>query len=483
VLSAALLLSPATASAKCLSTDQIAGVPLEDSGLHDVAPDVGATSGVVVGNDDRVLWARGAGGRRAIASVTKIMTALLVLENASLEETVTVSEKASRVSYATGLKAGEELSVRQLLELALVTSSNDAATALAEHVGGSVSGFAEMMNERAEELGLDETRFVNPHGLDASGHYSCATEIATLAHVAMQDPEFARIVMLEEVTLGAYEDRAEREIESTDELLGEYEGLLGVKTGFTDDAKYCFVSAAERDGITLTTVVLGSPNTKARFNDTSRLLDWGFEHLTMRQLSATTETIGAVPITINPVHDVTIGFDVTTATPVFDLEGEVTRTVTVNESVDLPIYTGQPLGEARLVQGDEVLATVPVVATEDVASAEETIGTVPVSDYLDVAVTVRATSEELDVPHFDPEVVVTREVILDPEVKAPVREGYELGRIVYSQGDEAILTVPVVAASDVEAPEMLERVGIWFERTWNWITGEPTMATLQLVEP
>ncbi len=477
-----LLLSPTAAFAKCLTTDQIAGVPLEESGLTDIAPDVGAASGLIIGNDERVLWARGAEGQRAIASVTKIMTAILVLERANLDATVTVSENASKVSYATGLKAGEQLTVRQLLELALVTSSNDAATALAEHVGGSTAQFAEMMNRRAEELGLDDTRFVNPHGLDAAGHYSCASEIAVLAQTAMQHPEFRRIVALEEVTLAKYENRAAKDIESTDHLLGEYEGLLGVKTGFTDDAKYCFVSAAERDGIVLTTVVLGSPNTKARFDDTEVLLDWGFEHLTMETIATTTETVGTVPITVNTAHDVEIGFAETTTTPVFDFEGEVTRTVSVDQSVDLPVYEGQPLGEAQLHQGDRVLATVPVIATEDVASAEETVGAVPVSDYVDVAVTVRATGDDIDVPEFDPKAIVERDVVLDSEVEAPVTEGDVLGEIVYSQRDTTILTVPVVATSDVEEPAVLERVGIWFSRAWNWVTGEPTMATLQLVE-
>jgi len=481
-LALTLLLSPTAAFAKCLATDMIAGVPLETSGLHDQAPDVGATSGVIMDTDGRILWARGAEGPRAIASITKVMTALLVLEHASLDDTVTVSQNASSVSYATGLNPGEQLTVRQLLELALVTSSNDAATALAEHVGGSTDSFADMMNSRASELGLDDTHFVNPHGLDAEDHYSCATEIAILAQTALQDPAFREIVALEEVTLAEDAGRAERTIESTDDLLGRYEGLLGVKTGFTDDAKYCFVSAAERGGIELTTVVLGTPNTKARFTDTSLLLDWGFEHLTMQTVATTTETVGTVPILQNTAREVTIGFAETTATAVFDLDGEVTRTVSIDPSVSLPIYEGQPLGEAQLHQGEIMLTTVPVVATEDVASAEETVGTVPVSDYVDRAVVVRASGEPIDVPEFDPKIIIDREVVLDPEVEAPVAAGDPLGQIVYSHRDEVILTVPVVAATAVEAPATLERVSIWFERTWNWITGQPTMATLELVE-
>jgi hypothetical protein len=179
---------------------------------------------------------------------------------------------------------------------------------------------------------------------------------------------------------------------------------------------------------------------------------------------------------------VVLGFGETTSTRVFDLDGEVTRTVSVDTAVSLPIYDGLPLGTAELRQGERVLATVPVVATEDISSAEETVGSVPVSDYIDVAVTARAAEDSQDVPEFDPDVIVARNIELDPEVEAPVAVGDSLGQIVYTQGDDVVLTVPVVAVESVEAPTTLERVGIFFERTWNWVTGQPRMATLQLVD-
>jgi D-alanyl-D-alanine carboxypeptidase len=481
LLTVAIALGPAPALAERLPEDEIAGTPLEESQLTSAAPDIDAAAGAIVAPDGRTLWARCSGDQRAIASVTKVMTALIVLEETDLDETVTISEKASRVPYARGLDAGETYNVRELLEFALVASSNDAAIALAEHVAGSETAFAGRMNLRAEEMGLADTRFVNAHGLDTAGHYSCAGDIATLALAAMRHDEFRRIVALEEITIPEYKERAARTIESTDELLGTYPGLLGIKTGFTENAKYTFVTAAERDGVELTAVILGARSSDARFKNAASLLDWGFEHFSMRQIANTTETVGAVPLAANPERTVEVRFAEESSTPVFDLDGEVSREIVLDADVALPVFEGKPLGEVELAQGDRPLATLGLVAAEDVASAEETVGAVPVSDYVDRSVPVRASGEEIDVPEYDALVTVDREVVLDPEIAAPVSVGDELGEIVYSQDGDVIVTVPVLATADVEAPATVEKVGIWFTRAWRWVTGKPTMATLELV--
>ncbi len=477
-----LLLSPASAFARLLPADTIVGVPLGESGLEQSAPDVEAAAGLVLDAEGRVLWARNASDQRAMASITKIMTALLALEHADLDDIATVSENASSVGWAIGLQTGERVTVRQLLQFALVASSNDAAIALAEHVGGNTSTFVEMMNDRARELELEDTHYVNPHGLDAAGHHSSANDIARIARIAMRNDEFRRIVAMEEVELGALGDRAAETLESTDELLGVYDGVFGVKTGFTDDAGYSFVGMAERDGIALTTVILGLRKNAARFEETSQLLDWGFEYLTMRTIATTTETAATIPVTQNSTFEVPLGFAESAAIPIFDLDGEIERVVTTYPTVDLPVYQGQLLGEVRFHQGELTLVTLPLVAARDVSAAEETVGAVPVSDYIDVVVTARASSEAVSVPEFSSEVQVLREVVLYSEVKAPVAEGDRVGEIVYSQGGEVLLRVPAVAAADVEAPTVIERIGIWFTRTWNWITGQPRMATVQLAE-
>lgn len=476
-----LALAPTAAFARCLPGDEIGGVSLSVSGLESAAPDVEAAAGLLVGPDGRVLWARDASGRRAQASITKLMTALIVLDETDLDEIVTVSEAASTVPYAIGLEPGERHSVYELLEYALVASSNDAAVALAEHVGGSVAGFVATMNERAEELGLESTHFANPHGLDAAGHYSCAADVAALTALAMEHAEFRRIVVLPSVTLPVYGTRTAPEtIESTDHLLGTYGGLVGGKTGFTDDADYCFVASAEREEISLTAVVLGAPNSELRFDETAELLDWGLDHLVHRTIATATETVDSVPVALNPERAVSLRFAETTAAAVFDLDGEIVREVETPDTVDLPVYEGQPLGEVELTQGDRLLAVLPVVASADMASAEETVGAVPVSDYLDRSVAARASGEPLDVPEFDPDARIERTVLLDPSVRAPVSKGEQIGVIAYAVDGSVVLEVPVVSAEAVEAPGALQRLGIWFERAWRWVTGAPTMAQPEL---
>lgn len=483
-LTAVLLGTPMPAAADRRSDDLIGGVPAAKCSLPETAtPDIGAAAGILVTPDGREVWARSCDKQRAMASITKVMTALIVLERAELGDTVTVSAAAAKQPYAIGLESGEQLSVRELLELALVASSNDAAQALAEHVGGSVPAFAALMNDKASELGLDDTHFVNPHGLDAAGHHSSARDLARLSRVAMRDPEFRRIVAMDSVTLSARGKRKAEKLEATDELLGEYQGLLGVKTGYTADAGYSFVSSAERDGLSLTAVILGTPSERARFQETKKLLDWGFEHLRIAPVTTTTETIGEVTVAENPERTVPLRFAETSSAVLFDLDGELTRTVSALDSVSLPVFAGQVLGTAKVSAGTHAIGSFDVVAGRDVASAAETVGAVPVSDYLDRTVLARAGDEEVAVAEFDPDEPVERTVALDAGVKAPVAPGTRVGEIRYTQGGLDVATVPVVTVERVEAPAPLERVSIWLARAWRRITGAPTVAASQVFQP
>jgi len=480
-LCALALVAPGAAPAKRLSSDSISGVPLSACDpSRSVAPDINAASGVIATDDGRILWSRRPSEPRAMASTTKIMTALLVLEQGNLDEVATVSKAAAGVDYSTGLRPGERIPVGKLLELALVASSNDAALALAEHVGGDVATFVDRMNARASELGLGDTHFVNPHGLDAAGHHSSAADLAVLSRTAMGSAEFRRIVALRSVRLPAYKKRAARTIRSTDELLGRYPGLLGVKTGFTDDAKYSFVACAQRDGISLTAVILGASSNSARFKQSKRLLDWGFRHVDVKTVATATETVGAVPVAADPRVEIPVRFAETTATAVFDLDGPLTRSASLVDRVSLPVFQGQPLGTVAVRQGDRVLATLPAVAASDLASVGETVGVVPVVDYLDRTVTARAAETSVPVPAFDPKTPVKRRVVLDPHVSAPVAAGQVVGQIVYSQGATVLVRVPAVAASAVEEPGVFDKVGTWFARGWRALTGAPSMASLQV---
>lgn len=238
-------------------------------------PEVTAEAWIVYDVDaELVLGSRRADEERPMASVTKIMTALVVMEHADLDELVRISEGAAGTGEAEiGLVSGERWSVRDLVAAVIVRSGNDAAVALAEHVGGSVEGFAELMNQTAAELGLEHSHFVNPHGLDEDGHYTSAADLLTMARLALEDPYLARLARTKLITFRPDPSGAERRAQNTNQLLGAYPGVVGLKTGFTGKAGKVLVSALERDDRTLIAVVMGSED---HFADSRELLEWGY---------------------------------------------------------------------------------------------------------------------------------------------------------------------------------------------------------------
>lgn len=239
-----------------------------------------ATAGVVLAEHN-------ADAQRAPASITKIMTVLVALENGRLDELVTVSNKAA----ATGereidLVPGERVPLGALMKAAIVHSANDAATAIAEHIGGTVEGFAEMMNAKAAELGMTGTHFVNPHGLDAAGHVTTARDMLILALEAMRHPEFRAMAAARKLVFPDAPDGTRRIGEATNLLLEDYEGATGIKTGFTSRALLTIVASAEREGRELYTVVLGTLERRSHFEAARTLFDYGFEDLYMYGVAA-----------------------------------------------------------------------------------------------------------------------------------------------------------------------------------------------------
>lgn len=221
--------------------------------------------------------------KSAMASTTKIMTTIVILEKADLNETVTVSAKAGGTGGSRlGLKKGDKASVRDLLYGLMLRSGNDAAVALAEHVGGSVKGFAELMNEKAIELGLTNTHFVTPHGLDDANHYTTALELAKLTDYAMDNETFAKIVGTKSTTI--YINNQPRQINNTNELLGVLNGVVGVKTGFTNNAGRCLVTETKRNNMDIITIVLGADTKKDRTKDSVNLIEYTFSKYKMYNL-------------------------------------------------------------------------------------------------------------------------------------------------------------------------------------------------------
>lgn len=239
-------------------------------------------------NTGRVLWGKNEDTKRKMASTTKIMTAIVVLENGNLNDVVEVSGKAAGVGGSRlGLRKGAKITVNDLLYGLMLCSGNDAAIALAEYTGGSVEGFAKMMNEKAKELGLEQTNFVTPHGLDENEHYTTAKELALITDYALKNETICNIVGTKAytVTINGYG----KTISNTNELLGYLDGVYGVKTGFTNGANRCLVTATKRENMDIICVVLGADTKKDRTKDSIKLIEYAFKNFKMIEISETIE--------------------------------------------------------------------------------------------------------------------------------------------------------------------------------------------------
>jgi D-alanyl-D-alanine carboxypeptidase (penicillin-binding protein 5/6) len=365
---AALLLAaaPMPAQAAVLNQDWIGNVQVgTNTTLQAKAPDLYIPSGVLSTMDGRQLWARDADSQRAMASTTKIMTAVVVLEHASLDDTVTVDRQAAMVGQSSmGLVLGEKFTVAELLKGVLVQSGNDAATLIAEHVGGTVANFVKMMNAKAAALDLTNTHYVNPHGLDAKGHHTSANDLTSLARYAMRIPAFRKIVGT--YTLKVRSDRYTHVLQSHNVLLKTYKGAEGIKTGWTDNAGYCVVVAAKRHGIELVGTIMGASSETGRAQQAKKLLDWGFAHYKMRSLTQAGEDFGRVPVSDYMERTVAAISAEATSVAVFDLAGSVKRRVDLLEDVPSPVKAGQTIGTLTVYQGTAVLKQIPLVAGSDV---------------------------------------------------------------------------------------------------------------------
>lgn len=236
----------------------------------------------------RVLYEKNADRRSLIASTTKIMTALVVCRRCNLSDRVRIMPEAVGIEGSSVyLRPGEVLTVEELLYGMMLHSGNDAAVALAIYCGGTVEGFAALMNDEARRLGLTGTHFTNPNGLDDPEHYSTARDLARLAACAMDEPAFARIVGAKSVRIG------ERVLTNHNKLLWRLEGAEGVKTGYTKAAGRILVSSARREGRRLIAVSLNAPDD---WNDHIRLMNWGFGQFSQRELVEPGQTVGTVEV-------------------------------------------------------------------------------------------------------------------------------------------------------------------------------------------
>lgn len=299
-----------------------------------------------------------------MASTTKIMTALVVLERADLADRFPVPASATRLEGSSGsLRVGEVLSVRHLLTALLVPSGNDAAVTLAEGVGGSEAGFVALMNAEAERIGLPQTRYRNPHGLDAPGHHSSVADMVKVARVAMENPVFRSIVAARRARIPGPGGRGSRAYESENELLDIDADADGIKTGMTDGAGYALVAHARRQalGVELYAAIIGAPSSRARALDAKRLLDWGFSQYARATLVPAGAVLGRVPVAGRPGVEIPYRASAPMNAPI-RLGQAISQILVAPADVRAPIRAGQVLGTVTVSQGDHVLARRDLVA-------------------------------------------------------------------------------------------------------------------------
>lgn len=327
--------------------------------------EVNAEAAVVMDADSgRLLYAQNPDKRLANASTTKIMTALLTLEQPDQDRYFTVDSDAIQVEGTTmGLQPGDSVTLHQLAAGMLLPSGNDAANAAAVEIAGSEEAFVRLMNQRAAELELQNTQYRNPSGLDAEGHYSSARDLATLAAHALENEDFADIVSKQEIRMAFGNPPYNRSLYTTNKLLERYPYAIGVKTGYTDDAGLCLVTAAEKDGTRLIIVTL---NGKDDVNTHMRLYEHFFPLLARVDLSGFTEGL-SVPVTGGTRDSVAAVPAAKPEAALLEREyDELTREVELPQFVYAPVQAGQVLGEIRLLSGDKVVWQSALVADSDV---------------------------------------------------------------------------------------------------------------------
>jgi len=356
---------PVAAFAEVLNRDELDGVPWTEFDIQpEIMPEVTMSAGALVTQDGRILWSRDLDARRAPASLTKIMTAILAIEHLDEDEEFTLPSMplGARESRAF-LRQGDILTREQLLQSLLLVSGNDAAQAIAVAVAGDLPTFVELMNERAAELGMNDTRFRDASGLDFPDQYSTARDLATLARFAMSMPEFREVVALVEASFTS--NRATHDLNNTNILLQSYTGATGVKTGRTTNAGFSIILSAERNDLELFAIVLGTRADLTRFFEARALLDFGFTHYREQKLALENTVVSNAPVANFPDRTVQVAVSQDISIPVLDVAGTIEQSIDIGE-IRSPVRRGDEVGYMTFTQRGRMIARVPLIATQDV---------------------------------------------------------------------------------------------------------------------
>lgn len=319
----------------------------------------------------RVLWAKNEHTPLAMASTTKIMTAIIAIENKSLEDKVIVSKKAQNTPpVKMFLKEGEEIRLKDLLYALMMQSSNDAAVAIAEYVGGDVETFCQMMTNKAKEIGTKDTIFRTPNGLDSLDHHSTAYDMALISRYTLNNKEFTDIINTKNTSFKT--SRTNYNIINKNRLLYEFDGANGIKTGYTGKAGHCFVGSATKNDMTLISVVLasgwGNKGKSQKWIDTKSILNYGFNNFKYETILLKDNSKEEILVNKGEKEKIPLYYEKDLAIPIKSNEKDKIIINTEYEKIiEAPIYKDQKIGVAKIYIGDEFIEEINILAKEQTA--------------------------------------------------------------------------------------------------------------------
>lgn len=329
---------------------------------------------VLDADSGRVLYGKQENQQMPMASTTKIMTCILAIESGQLEDTVTVSAYASTMpDVQLNIREGEKYRLEDLLYSLMLESHNDTAVAIAEHLGGSVEGFAEMMNEKAAELGCNNTHFVTPNGLDAQEHYTTAKELCKIAAYAIQNEDFLKVIATPSYSFQDTSGKRSFTVNNHDAFLKLYPGAIGVKTGFTGNAGYCFCGAAKQGERTLVSAVLACgwpPNKSYKWADTKKLMDYGFTGYETKEIPVNASNL-TIPVENGQKSTVSLKRNTEdTISLALTKTDQISSYQEIPESLTAPVRAGDIIGYEKYDINGDCFLSIPLTAEQDVAEID-----------------------------------------------------------------------------------------------------------------
>ena len=322
-----------------------------------------------------VLYEKDADKSYPPASMTKIMSMLLIMEeidknNLSLDDKILISKKASSMGGSQlFLQEGESYPVKELLKGIAIASGNDAVVAMAEKIGGSVEGFVDMMNKKAKELGLKNTKFINPHGLDAEGHVSSARDMALMAKELLKHEKILEFTSIYEDYLKK-NDGSSIWLVNTNKLVRFYEGVDGLKTGFTKEAGYCLTSTAQKNNLRLISVVMGEPTSDERSSDTTNMLNYGFNTYEIYTAFTKDTSLGSKRVEFGKKDVVNLALVNDYVKLLKKNEEKPNYSFEVNvDKLKAPLKKGDVVGKAKVIDNGNVIDEVDITVLEDIPKA------------------------------------------------------------------------------------------------------------------